>query len=453
MQSPFIDSPPPSPLSNRQRLALKREPLGVWLVVVLNLFRGPAAVVRLVVSVIVNSVQRLLAGSGTHVRQEILERFQPAVTHGNAPTTITKVGSMARVKAAGLHPLPDLILSRLVGVVRAVSRRCRLFLVAAAGYGIASTEFLLTNVAFSSTVATAEPRSPAAFYRRNDKDCHPSTKSLAESNVVFRGSHGPIIPRKIEIGAIKLALLLLFLPLAVSAQMRLQLAGDGPPIGWCNNARFLNTLNGDTHLCDDQTHTWGAPVPLPVQPVAIPTDPSHRWVADSEKLTWNNKQNALGFVPVNPSSLSTVATTGSYSDLSGKPTPSGYTLFVQALTSSPVDAQTIYFGMLPKAPIATANVSKVYIREAGTIKRAEIYAYAGTAGTAESWTISIRKNNTTDTTIATVAAGSNERVFSNTALSISVVNGDYIEIKSVNPTWATNPLTLIMAGYVYIERP
>jgi len=45
----------------------------------------------------------------------------------------------------------------------------------------------------------------------------------------------------------------------------------------------------------------------------------------------------------------------------------------------------------------------------------------------------------------------NERIFSNAALSIPVVVGDYFEIKSVQPTWSTNPLTTIYSGYVYIE--
>lgn len=88
----------------------------------------------------------------------------------------------------------------------------------------------------------------------------------------------------------------------------------------------------------------------------------------------------------------------------------GYTLSVQALTSSPADGQTVHFGQLPKAPITTANVSKVFIRKAGTIKTANIYCYSGTAGTAENWQLFIRKNNTTDTLIAAVAAATNERI-------------------------------------------
>lgn len=133
------------------------------------------------------------------------------------------------------------------------------------------------------------------------------------------------------------------------------------------------------------------------------------------------------------------------------PAYSGYAINVQALTSSPTDAQTIFFGMLPKAPVTTAATSKVFIRQAGIIRRAEIYCFSGTAGTNEAWPMSIRLNNTTDTLIASVAAATSERVFSNTNLNIAVAAGDYIEIKCVNPTWVTNPLTTIFGGYVYIE--
>ena len=121
------------------------------------------------------------------------------------------------------------------------------------------------------------------------------------------------------------------------------------------------------------------------------------------------------------------------------------------MTSSPADGATIYFGMLPKAPATSANISKVYVRKAGTIKIAEIYCYSGTPGTNESWSLYIRKNNTTDYLIATLAVSASERIFSNTGLNIAMAVGDYFEIKAINPTWGTNPLTTIFGGYVYIE--
>lgn len=129
----------------------------------------------------------------------------------------------------------------------------------------------------------------------------------------------------------------------------------------------------------------------------------------------------------------------------------GYTLAVLALTASPLDGAINYFGNMPKAPVTGAANSKIYIRKAGTIKIAEIYTYSPTAGSAEAWSMYVRLNNTTDTLIATLSVSANERVFSNTGLSIPVAVGNYIEIKIVNPTWATNPVSTCWGGYIYIE--
>jgi len=169
------------------------------------------------------------------------------------------------------------------------------------------------------------------------------------------------------------------------------------------------------------------------------------FLATADWTTFNSKQDAL----VSGTNIKTVNGTTLLG--SGDLDIHGLTINVQALTSSPADGATIYFGMLPKAPVTTGAISKVYIRKAGTIKHAEIYCYSGTAGSAESWSLYIRKNNTTDTLIATVAAATNERVFSNSSLSIAMAVGDYFEIKAINPTWGTNPLTTIFGGYIYME--
>jgi hypothetical protein len=168
------------------------------------------------------------------------------------------------------------------------------------------------------------------------------------------------------------------------------------------------------------------------------------YLSSADWTTFNSKQAAL----VSGTNIKTINGT---SILGSGDLDTGYTLSVQALTSSPVDAQTIYFGNLPKAPVTTSNISKVYIPRAGNITRAEIYCYSGTAGTAENWSCYIRLNNTTDTLVQTIGAATNERRFNNSSLAIAVVAGDYIEIKMINPTWATNPLTTIFGGYIYIE--
>jgi hypothetical protein len=130
----------------------------------------------------------------------------------------------------------------------------------------------------------------------------------------------------------------------------------------------------------------------------------------------------------------------------------GYAIYLQSPTQATLtDAQTVYWGNSPLAIGTTADITRVYIPKAGTIKACYIYAYAGTAGTAENWSMYIRKNNTTDTLVQTLALSNQKRVWSNTSLSIAVVAGDYIQIKEVEPTWATNPATVTRTGIIYIE--
>ena len=111
----------------------------------------------------------------------------------------------------------------------------------------------------------------------------------------------------------------------------------------------------------------------------------------------------------------------------------------------------MYWGGMAVAPSPTANRWRVYIPKAGTIKAARIYSYAGTAGSNENWSMYIRKNNTSDTLIQTLAVATADRVWANDALDIAVAAGDYIEIKEVQPTWATNPATVTRTGVIYIE--
>lgn len=163
------------------------------------------------------------------------------------------------------------------------------------------------------------------------------------------------------------------------------------------------------------------------------------------RTTINTKQDALGSNSVTNNMLAGSISTSKITNYVG------YAINVQALTSSPTDAQTVFFGNLPKAPVTAAATSKIYVRQAGTLTAAEIYCYSGTAGTNEAWSLYVRVNNTTDYLIQTVSASTNERVFSNTSLNISLNVGDYFEIKGVQPTWATNPLTTIYGGYVRIN--
>ena len=129
----------------------------------------------------------------------------------------------------------------------------------------------------------------------------------------------------------------------------------------------------------------------------------------------------------------------------------GYCVDVMALTSSPADAATTYIGNNPKAPTTTAGLNKIFIRFRSQIIGAEIFCNSGTAGTAENWSLYIRVNNTTDYLIQTVGIASGQRSFSNWSMNIQLNANDYFEVKMVNPTWVTNPLTTTFGGYVFIS--
>ncbi len=131
----------------------------------------------------------------------------------------------------------------------------------------------------------------------------------------------------------------------------------------------------------------------------------------------------------------------------------GYTLGVFTSVDNPTDNVTVYFGNIPVfIPTTTAALSRVYIPKTGTIKTVYITA-ASTAnvGSNEAWSLYVVVDNSTSTLIKSITSTSNPRVWDNTAMSISVSQGSYLEIKSINPTWATNPTEMNYSGNVYIE--
>lgn len=132
--------------------------------------------------------------------------------------------------------------------------------------------------------------------------------------------------------------------------------------------------------------------------------------------------------------------------------PDTWTVPIMASTSNPVQNTVSYFGGLPQGMSTSPAIVRVYFQKAGTIKEVTFTSYAVTAGTGEAWASSLRLNNTTDTSIASVALASNIRVWSNALLGVAVVAGDYVEIKVTNPvTWSVAPIGVTMGGYIRLE--
>lgn len=132
---------------------------------------------------------------------------------------------------------------------------------------------------------------------------------------------------------------------------------------------------------------------------------------------------------------------------------SGYTIFVSAASTSPADAATLYMGARSSAALGSVSTERVYIPRAGTVKAIYLsFANTGTLGTGETYTVSFRLNNTTDTTISSaVTNDAAQTAFNNIGLGITVAAGDFFEIKFVFPTWATNPTAVFPSATIYVE--
>lgn len=129
-----------------------------------------------------------------------------------------------------------------------------------------------------------------------------------------------------------------------------------------------------------------------------------------------------------------------------------WVLNIGASAFSPADAATLYFGTTIRAPVSTAQVSKMFVREACTLVHAELlWVTAAVAGTNENITVRIVKNNTAATVIQTIGSTANPKVFSNTGLDISLAAGDFIECQILCPTWATNPTNVVLGGYLKFQ--
>jgi len=156
------------------------------------------------------------------------------------------------------------------------------------------------------------------------------------------------------------------------------------------------------------------------------------------ELTYWSGANTLGSLTTGtyPSLAELSYVKGTTSSIQTQINNKGYSINFGALQTTIAASTTYYFGMTGIAGTTTANVRRVYIPLAGTIK--EIYFYIRSSVTSsENWTVSLRLNNTTNTTIATIGNTSGDKVFSNSNLNVTVVAGDYFEITTTTPAWVT----------------
>jgi hypothetical protein len=120
------------------------------------------------------------------------------------------------------------------------------------------------------------------------------------------------------------------------------------------------------------------------------------------------------------------------------------------------DGAIYYMGEGMDAVNSTGTVrGRLYVPKAGVVKCVFIVGNFQTgAGSNESWPMNLIVNNSTSSSIESVATSSIIRIWKNTNMNVSVAAGDYLTVKSGPVTWATNPICATgngFSGTIYIE--
>lgn len=112
-----------------------------------------------------------------------------------------------------------------------------------------------------------------------------------------------------------------------------------------------------------------------------------------------------------------------------------------------------YIGAIPQITSTVANVNKVFIPKSGIVKAVYVY-FVNTeqAEEAELSTIYLKINNTILVNLGTLANNTALSLISNTGLSQTVSQGDYLEIKWECADWVGDPPANVKVTFVvYIE--
>lgn len=131
----------------------------------------------------------------------------------------------------------------------------------------------------------------------------------------------------------------------------------------------------------------------------------------------------------------------------------------QKAAFSPADATTYYFGSnMLFGPDTSANVNRIYVPRSGQIARVRVNVRnTSVDGTAETSSMWLRKNNTTDYLLSNAITTNGFVYYINSAQAIDVIGSedsktaDYVEFKWTTPTWVTNPSAIVLAMQILVQ--
>lgn len=125
----------------------------------------------------------------------------------------------------------------------------------------------------------------------------------------------------------------------------------------------------------------------------------------------------------------------------------GFSMLIRSSSGNPADATTYFietFTALTTSTTSGKADQKLYVPYACKLDSAIVHAsVVGTLASAGNCTVSARVNNSADTTITSaLAMTAADNTATGSSLGLLLNQGDYLEIKILTPTWATNPTTV-----------
>ena len=139
--------------------------------------------------------------------------------------------------------------------------------------------------------------------------------------------------------------------------------------------------------------------------------------------------------------------------------PVDFTLIFDPVScTTPLDNTLYYYGVFNQGGlVTTANVKTVIIPFNCTLVGYSLVTKSTVACSAETGTLSVRINNTTDVQLSTaitwgVGGGYALNWFSSAVLNTNITAGDKIEMKLLTPTWATDATVIYLTTILYFKN-
>jgi hypothetical protein len=135
-------------------------------VVALLSARGPLAIVRRVISVVINTVKLASRRAFTHIREEVFKAVQPSVAHLDPATTVSVVMLVLLITASFLGSSPSSIFRSLASIVCHSSESFKNLMGASTTLGLAEKSASLDIFDISAIAPTA----PSSLYSQSGRN-------------------------------------------------------------------------------------------------------------------------------------------------------------------------------------------------------------------------------------------------------------------------------------------